>query len=37
MNSDIHENDTTMNTFTKRLDGWIAVSDVDKKLLLGVI
>ena len=37
INSDIHENITTQNTFQKRLNGFIAHSDLDKKLLLGVI
>jgi len=37
INSDIHENVTTQNTFQKRLNGFIAHTDLDKKLLLGVI
>jgi len=37
INSDIHENVTTQNTFQKRLNGFIAHSDLDQKLLLGVI
>lgn len=37
INSDIYENITTQNTFQKRLNGFIAHSDLDKKLLLGVI
>ena len=37
INSDIHENVTTQNTFERRLMGWTAVTDLDKKLLLGVI
>ena len=35
--SDVHENTTSRNTFEKRFHGWKATSDLDKKLLLGII
>ena len=37
INSDIHDNVTTQNTFEKRLKQMVAVSDLDKRLLLGVL
>lgn len=37
INSDVHDNLQTQNTFERRFHGWQAITDLDKKLLLGVI
>ena len=37
INSDVHENTASRNTFERRFHGWKATTDLDKKLLLGII
>ena len=37
LNSDVHDNQQTQNTFETKFTGWKAVTDLDKKLVLGVL